>query len=81
MQLGVWRSVVSRFQAAALALVQSVAPATGMFVVLPQFVNPGFCSMATDHDPCARAGPVKTASVRRAKTSLNKVFMTGLLFR
>src|SRR5712692_5684570 len=60
MQFGVWSRVVSKFQAAVFAVMQSVAPATGMFVVLPQFVTIAFCSIATDQLCGDAAAPVET---------------------
>jgi hypothetical protein len=75
MQLGVWSNVVSRFQAAAFAVVQSLAPATGMFVVLPQLVSIAFCSMATDQLCGAAVGGVKTARATRAKAEASDFFM------
>ena len=79
MQLGVWRSVVSRFQAAVFAVVQSVAPATGMFVVLPQFVSIAFCSMATDQLGCAKTGLEKIARAKAVSARVNNLFMVLLL--
>jgi hypothetical protein len=45
-----------------------------MFVVVPQFVSIGFCSMATDQLCCAVAGLVKTANTARAKASVSNFF-------
>jgi hypothetical protein len=80
MQLGVCKRVDSRFQAAVFAVAQSVAPATGMLVVVPQFVDIAFCSIATDQLPCAMAEPAKTTRAARAKAGVKNFFMVTVPF-